>query len=143
MVAERRTSRILKPLVAVAGFALAAGVIVYSYWNSSDTPEKKRNYKEYRRKCIIWSPAVEQSSNLETILLEDSVILIPPESGSLQDLLAVGNENAYKIIKCDTWQGVWSCVRHLRAHYLLLKECEIPEAIPVDILNYVNKIISI
>ncbi|AMD20567.1 HDL177Cp [Eremothecium sinecaudum] len=125
-----------------AGLAIVGAFVAYSCSQAKSKQEEQPKSDEYRgSKCIILTPRVREVINLKSILKTNAVVLLPP--GVLLHEEDIDEGNSYKVIPCDSWKGVWACVRHLRFDSLLLNSNSIPDTIPHDIARYVSQMVEL
>lgn len=127
--------RLLGIFGAISTICVAGGLI--SYWALS--PSTSDDSKQERRgsRCIVVTKSIADSNkiNWESLLKEDVVLVVAP---------GVSFDNqSYKVIRCSTMSGLWSCVRHLKKKQLLLMPDELETSMPADILRYVGQVIHI
>ncbi|GAV52745.1 hypothetical protein ZYGR_0AI00270 [Zygosaccharomyces rouxii] len=136
---------------AAAIVAAGIGTAIYLWTQSSSQSQTDDNQGKSVPKTkgpskaiiITESVAREEGINWINLLQEDVVLLVPPGVSFLED--RAGEESPahrYKIIRCDTLMGLWSCVKHLQKEQLLYVEEEIANELPSDLTRYVKKLIS-
>lgn len=151
---QRRNKRALQ-WIRMAGTAIivAAGIGTAIYlWNQSSSaseadgsPGKSVQKTRGSSRAIIVTKSIAQEEGIDWInlLQEDVVLLVLPGisffEGSAQEELSA---HRYKIIRCDTMVGLWSCVKHLQKEQLLYIEDEITDGLPNDIGRYIKKLVN-
>lgn len=139
-------ARIIGTGVAVA---VTVGATAWFLWKSlKDTtePEAIQNNRSKKScsRCIIVTKSIAESNEVEWVklLAEDIVILVAPSvsfpTSSIEQ--SIYSKNKYKIIHCDTFAGIWACVKSLRKHELILFKDDIEGEVPSDIPRFVKHV---
>lgn len=151
----RRDKRLWTQSVILGGL-LFGGYLIYNnlykpyrdnskhHDDTSNQENKKSSVSKKRTtKCVIVNGAVNEKIEWINLLSEpnnDVIVLVSPECKSqFQTIIrALPLQYCYKVIYCDTLEGVWSCVRSVRKSELYLMAGLM---IPDDIRRYTNEII--
>lgn len=133
-MAPKKVQRRLATLATIGvATALAIG---FSYsWITRGTNQSTKKPSKCISRSIIFNVATQYSVNWHRLQNLDIVVIIPP-SCDLEDAFAALNAiPKHKIIVCDTEEGVWSVVRHLRKDEVIAGGYG-PGEIPEDIYRY-------
>jgi hypothetical protein len=142
------------PFIALAVGATATAYAVYQYFqkpaleeldsSSSHQLEASIKYTNKPITIILTESILSSQIPLVEILnkTENIVLVITPDL-SLADLPNVNESITYKIIECDTSEGVWSVVKHLRSEIVLVVSDDLDKSIPEDVGRYVQEIVEL
>lgn len=148
------TRRRLWPWAVTLGVAVAAGVALYKFFedledddldfSSSDQLEQSIKYTNKPITIILTESILSSKIPLIEILnkTENIVLVIPPDL-SLADLPEIDDSISYKVIETDTYEGVWSVVKHLKSEVVFVVNDDLKKDIPEDVGRYVNEIIQL
>ncbi|QLL34134.1 hypothetical protein HG536_0F04600 [Torulaspora globosa] len=135
MRSRDHSRRLLGVVGAISAVCVTGGLI--AYWALS--PSTSDGSKQERRgsRCILVTKTIADSNkiNWESLLKEDVVLVVVPGVMFLHQ--------SYKVIRCSTMSGLWSCVRHLKKKQLLLKPDDLETSMPADVPRYVGQVIHI
>lgn len=140
--------------------AVAAGTTCYYLWKtfqSTRTTESATSSTENAAavlgghhdssRCVIVTETVVDTLDVvpwqQLLQKEKELTLIVVPSCKDRFRLELDPRIAYKVIRCDTILGVWSCVKSLRKRELYVKLDDFPEeeqTIPEDIPRYCSSI---
>lgn len=155
MVNNRRRKN--NQLILGITLAIGIGTSCYYLWKSlqngedgkiSDTPIKDAtNDERNKSRCVVVTSCVINTMNVIpwSQLLEDEEDLVLIVIPSCKDRfhLKLDPRFAYKVIRCDTVLGVWSCIKSLKKQELYVNIEEFPDgerSMPDDIPRYVPRI---
>ncbi|GAV47731.1 hypothetical protein ZYGR_0I00270 [Zygosaccharomyces rouxii] len=144
------TIRWVRMAGTAAILAVGIGAAIYAWSQSSSLSQTDDNQgKSVQKtkgpsKAIIITKSVAQVEGIDWIKLlqEDVVLLVPPGIPFLEDRDEESPAHRYKIIRCDTMIGLWSCVKHLQKEQLLYVEEEIADGLPNDLTRYVKELVN-
>lgn len=128
-----RSRRQYGKLLGIAGAVTLFGGLL-AYWLTSKASEASEEPLDKSR-CIIITASIADETRWTPLLDEDVVLVVAPGVDF--------PHKSYKVIRCDTMTGLWSCVRHLKKDQLLLKPNDLESPMPADIPRYTAHITQI
>lgn len=155
-MANKRSRRNNQWILGIT-LAIGLGTSCYYLWKSlrnedegksSGNPTKGVvNDKKNRSRCVVVTSSVIDTMNiipwLQLLKDEEDLVLIVVPSCKDRFHLELDPRIAYKVIRCDTILGVWSCIKSLKKQELYVNVGEFPEGerhVPDDISRYVPHI---
>lgn len=145
-----RKGRRLWTQSVILGGILFGGYLIYNnvykpYRDStSESPRTATSSKRGNTKCIIVNGG-SVNEKIEWVALlsdpsKDIIVLVTPECKQqfVNIVASLPIEHRYKIIYCDTVEGVWSCVRSVRKLALYLMPGMV---VPDDIRRYTPEVV--
>ncbi|SCU84212.1 LANO_0C00760g1_1 [Lachancea nothofagi CBS 11611] len=120
------------------GVLISAGVITAlaigsSYvWLKKRTSSADANYRKPKSICVVLTESLFSGIDWAKLASIDSVIIQPP---NFKVTIDQGVFPEHRIITCETNEGVWSVVRHLRKDELVVRTEEFQQ-IPNDIHRF-------
>lgn len=130
---------------AAAGIAFgvaALGYYVYQVKFSVESEDTQNTaIKSKSSRCIVMTKSLCELKRIDWLdLLESDVVLLVAPGVTLPDQCAGSVHHKYKIIYCETFTGIWACVRHLGKDQLIFNSNEVVGGVPVDIPRYVKEL---
>ncbi|SMN20705.1 similar to Saccharomyces cerevisiae YAL055W PEX22 Putative peroxisomal membrane protein required for import of peroxisomal proteins [Maudiozyma saulgeensis] len=145
----RRTSKTRLLAYGVA-LTVAVGTSAWLLWKSSkeeaEEDKTSKTVHKYKSRCIIMTKSISESQDIKwaTIMKDPNVVVIVAPKVEFPQLVypnqVIDNNDLFKIIHCDTNNGVWACVKSLKKDELLLVSHDLEHEIPTDIIRYVKHI---
>lgn len=134
---RRQPGRLFSIAVTIAAITVIGGLVTYWVSSPSSSQDVEMEPQDKKTKCIIISESIANSSEIdwELVLTKDVVLLVVPGVSF--------PHRSYKVIRCETMSGLWSCVRHLKKEQLLLIPTDLQTGFPADIQRYTSRIVHI
>ncbi|CCF57486.1 hypothetical protein KAFR_0C04950 [Kazachstania africana CBS 2517] len=136
--------------------AIGAGIACWYWWRgpnaSQETNRLQQKEEEEHRKerekepsrCVIVTKTLSEMKDFDwqKFLKDDIVFIVVPGETFLDPSqgFEIDPKVGYKIIRCDTILGVWSCVKSLKKDSLIVIGDEVEGGIPDDISNFTKNI---
>ncbi|EDO15753.1 hypothetical protein Kpol_1049p11 [Vanderwaltozyma polyspora DSM 70294] len=153
----------LRGIVAGAAVAAALGVTGYIWWrnhltNGGDDEDDDDDDGDgdgddgdgdgnggQDSKTIILTKSLCENKGIDWKRLFDTncVVLVTPGLKFQPSKDSVNSTNDYKIIHCDTMEGLFSCAKHLGKKKLLYVPDELESGLPVDISRFVREVVEL
>lgn len=125
----------------------AGGYALYQSFNKDNEEEEIITAKYTSRPITIILTDSIISSNIpinDILLNTENIVLVIPPNLSRDDLNEHIDESvSYKVIECETNEGVWSVVKHLHSEVILVVKDDLEEEIPTNLERYVGEIIEL
>jgi len=151
MSLDRRRLRSLGIIGAVVLLGAGGYALYHSLRYGEEEKEGEKNHgkaHKYTSKpiTIILTDSII-SSNLpinEILLKTEDVVLVIPPNLSKDDLNEKLDKSIdYKVIECETNDGVWSATKHLGSEVIFIVKDDLNEDIPKGLERYVGEIIEL
>lgn len=154
-MADKRSRRNNQWVLGIT-LAIGIGTSCYYLWKSLRSNDKRISEKTSRdagivegikSRCVVVTSSVINTMDVipwcQLLSDEEELVLIVIPSCKDQFHLDLDPRVAYKVIRCDTILGVWSCIKSLKKQQLFVNIEEFPEGeqnVPDDIPRYVPSI---
>ncbi|CUS20847.1 LAQU0S01e15962g1_1 [Lachancea quebecensis] len=121
--------------LATIGAATAFAIGLSYSWITRETRQPTNESDKSISRCIIFDVATQCCVDWRQLEHLDIAVVVPPSINLEHAFAALKNIPKHKIIVCDTEEGVWSVVRHLRKDEVIIGGYELSK-IPDDIYRY-------
>lgn len=147
---QRRNASIIGALVVLGAGAYA----LYSYLTSEgdgdvevvNDNDSRRKYTQRPITIILTESILSSNLPLNEILKKtsDVVLVVPPDLSVDEDLQDEFEPDVeYKVIECETYEGVWSVVKHLNGEIIFVVKDDLPSELPEGLERYVGEIVEL
>lgn len=122
--------------------------VTYKHFTENAPAEiKTKKYTSKSTTIILTDSIVSSNIPINDILKQtnDIVVVIPPGL-KITDLKEENNLDysvIFKVIECDTFEGVWSVVQHLSSDVVFVVKDDLEKEIPSNVGKYVGEIIEL
>ncbi|CCH44643.1 Peroxisome assembly protein 22 [Wickerhamomyces ciferrii] len=79
----------------------------------------------------------------EILSLTQDVVLVLDPNLNKQDLIGIEPQQEYKIIECESYDGLWSIVKHLNSELIFVVKDDLIEDLPKNLSRFVGEIIEL